>query len=90
MRPSEYRRTVKALAALALANAPRLTCEERTHGKTGTEVCGRPVTHVVEMDDGNMPCCERCMTYYYGKRREITDADRLDIMAAMAEQQGAR
>lgn len=86
MAADEYRRTVDALARLALADAPALTCDEATHGANGDEVCGRPVTHVAEMDYGIMPGCARCVTYYHGPRREITDADRLDIMAAHAEQ----
>jgi hypothetical protein len=89
MRPSEYRRTVKALVRLALADAPAITCDEATHGSSGTEVCGRTATVIVETDGyGNIPCCARCATYYHWPKRGITDSDRVDIIAAYAEQQG--
>ena len=90
MRPSEYRRTVKALVRLALAAAPPLQCVEATHGTSGHDECGRPVTHIVETVYGPLAFCSRCATYYTGDKRTLTDADMVELLADIAEQKRVR
>lgn len=65
-----------AIEAFLLKDVPPLLCPEYF----GDRTCNRTVTTIVNLGDAGVAwTCTRCATAYLGKRRPITDTDRMWI-----------